>query len=158
MREGASLLNLNAALCLSSRGGRSCVSVSELQMRVGNNLLSAPLSNPLRGKCISLICNSTNRMYVQGGGTCKVAQPMSRQMSAVAPLSLNEGEKERVIGYRYNQISPIPTFPQKGRSAQSRSTQVTPDERQRANPLAPLGRGLGRGVDINMDCRGAYAL
>ena len=92
MREGASLLNLNAALCLSGQGGRSCVSVSELQMRVGNNLLSAPL----RGKCISLICNSTNRMYVQGEGTRKVAQSMLRQMSDNAPLSLKEGEKERV--------------------------------------------------------------
>ena len=86
MSEGASLLNWNAVLCLSGRRGRSCVSVSELQMRVGNNLLSAPLSNPLRGKCISLICNSTNRMYVQGEGTRKVAQSMLRQMSDSAQI------------------------------------------------------------------------
>ncbi len=40
---------------------------------------------------------------------------------------------------------------------QGRSTHVTPNERQHANPLAPLGRGLGRGADINMDCRVASA-
>ncbi len=32
---------------LSNRGGRSCVSASELQMRVGFYLLSATLTNPL---------------------------------------------------------------------------------------------------------------
>ena len=99
MREGASLLNWNAALCLSCRGGRIRASVSELQMREGNNLLSVPLPTPLRGKCISLICNSTSRMYVQGEGTRKVAQSMLRQMrdSALSlPKRGRAGEGDRL--------------------------------------------------------------